>query len=82
MQPKEEEEKETPQSVWQPTVSTPVTKIGDFHFSASESDNDDNDFSFITKTIEEKIEDMDKVISESISVMDHNWRKPVVMFVN
>ena len=52
-QPKEEGEK---QPVWQP-----VAKVTDFHFSASESDNEDNDFSFITKTIGEKIEDMDKV---------------------
>ena len=66
--------------MWQPTVSTPVTKLGDFYFSASESDNDDNDFSFITKSIEEKIEDMDKVISESIPIMVHNSRKPGVIF--
>ena len=42
---------------------TPAKKLEPFHFSASESDNDENDFSFITKSIEEKIEHMNKVFT-------------------
>ena len=42
---------------------TPAKKLEPFHFSASESDDNDNDFSFITKSIEEKIEDINKVFN-------------------
>ena len=44
---------------------TPAKKLEPFHFSANESDNEDNDFSFITKSIEEKIEHMNKVFNKN-----------------
>ena len=56
-------EEEPPSSLWQEPVVTPAKKLEPFHFSASESDDNDNDFSFITKSIEEKIEDINKVFN-------------------